>query len=270
MKALIRWGNLIFFIAMVIVNILANTIPLGGNTTGDVSANYPTLFTPAPYTFSIWGVIYIMMGIFVVYTSLIFPSAKSAFAARNHVGIFFILSCMFNIAWIFTWHYQKFALSVLCIIGLLLMLIIINIRFKVYSDIPVMERICVYGFQIYLGWICAATIANIGVLLKKINWTGFGLSDQLWTIIVLLITCILGCAFATTGCRYMASVAILWALAGIFVKHISATGYANAYPVISIVVACVFNIILLCMLLTPFFRGVFSSPESDEQHYIED
>jgi hypothetical protein len=59
--------NLLGFVVVVVVNALATTIPLGGMTTGQLSDLYPNLFVPAGLTFSIWGLIYLLLGICVVY-----------------------------------------------------------------------------------------------------------------------------------------------------------------------------------------------------------
>ncbi len=259
MKSLIRWGNPVFFAAMIVVNALANILPLGGNTTGEVSADYPTLFTPAPFTFSIWGIIYILMGFFAVYATIMFEEDDTASVIRDDVSFWFILSCVMNIAWIFSWHYRRIGLSTIFILGLLCCLIVINMRFTVQHGICLPERICVYGFNIYLGWICAAAIANISVLLKKANWTGFGLSEQVWTFCILLVVCLLGVAFVICGGRFMASLALLWAVAGIFAKHISRIGHDNAYPLITVTLVCVFLVILLNILLAPFMAQKRSS-----------
>jgi hypothetical protein len=42
---------------MIVLNVLANALPLGGRTTGEISDAYPNLFAPAGYTFAIWGLI---------------------------------------------------------------------------------------------------------------------------------------------------------------------------------------------------------------------
>lgn len=251
MKFLFRWGNIILFIAMIIINSLANIIPINGNTTGDVSSKYTNLFTPAPYTFSIWGVIYLFMGFFCIYSVIASPENDNISTMRHSVGFLFILSCLFNIAWIFAWHYEKIGLSVMCILGLLVTLIIINIRFTITPHISVPLRICVYGFNVYLGWICAATIANISVFLTKINWTRFGLSPTIWTVILLLVVGVIGLAFIFFGGRFMATLSLLWAIIGIMANYLNRNIYGSAYPLITLTISCIAVILLLCLIFYP-------------------
>lgn len=248
MRIAIKWVNLIAFLAMIVINALANILPIGGNTTGDVSSATPTLFTPAPITFSIWGIIYLLMGVFAFF-QLFTPTNGPAFdKIYNFIGPWFIISCIMNIAWIFSWHYQKFGLSVIFMIGLLLSLIFINMNYIVDSKITIMERLSVYGFNIYIGWICAATIANVGVFLAKVNWTRFGLSEQFWTIVVLIVGMLLGIAFSAYGHRFMATFAIIWAYCGILIRHLAVSGYHQQYPLI-IVITSICALAMLCMII---------------------
>jgi hypothetical protein len=45
--------NFVGFIGMLVVNGLANGLPINGRTTGELSAMFPNLFVPAGITFSI-------------------------------------------------------------------------------------------------------------------------------------------------------------------------------------------------------------------------
>ena len=53
--------NLAAFLAVIVFNTLANSLPLNGRGTGELSDIYPNLFVPAGLTFSIWGLIYILL-----------------------------------------------------------------------------------------------------------------------------------------------------------------------------------------------------------------
>ena len=245
----LKWINTIAFLAMIGVNIAANLIPIGGNTTGDVSKAYPNLFTPAPITFAIWGVIYFMMLLFVIYQWGFIGSAKYTDAVRSSTGVFFATSCAINIAWIFAWHMQKIELSTLFIVLLLVNLIIIT---KKLNAIPIsfLNSLMVkVGFDIYFGWIIAATIANISVMLTKMNWDGFGLSEVTWTIIILLVGALIGAAVVFLDNRHFAGLAIIWAYIGIMIKHISDLGYSGRYNSIIITSAVGISIILCVILL---------------------
>ncbi len=176
--------NIIALIITLLVNYLSNTGVFNGNTMASVSAQYQNLFTPAGYAFSIWGLIYIGLIIFVIYQarSLFISSAKSEIV--NQVGWWFVLSCVANSFWVFAWLYQYTGTSVLLMIFLLFSLLKIVIRTNMeISDAPFREIACVWWpFSAYAGWISVALIANISAYLTKLNWNGFGLADQTWAV----------------------------------------------------------------------------------------
>ena len=94
--------NIVGFLGVVVVNGLANALPINNKTTGVLSDQYPNLFVPAGITFSIWGLIYILLAIFVIYqivTIIRKGTEQSSFTEK--IGIIFFLSCLFNIGWIF-------------------------------------------------------------------------------------------------------------------------------------------------------------------------
>ena len=95
---LLKWLNLVGFVTVVAVNsIVAATGLIGGKTTAQVSDAYPTLVTPAGYVFSIWSVIYVLLGVFAIAQALPRDYAR---VYREKIGWLFVLSCIFNIAWL--------------------------------------------------------------------------------------------------------------------------------------------------------------------------
>ena len=112
----------ITYLAMVITNYLANALPLNGRRTGDISDAYPSLFTPAGITFSIWGVIYLLLGAHVLYQLGLFrdrPETPEEAALLNRVGILFAVSSIANTAWVFAWHFDLIPLSAVLIVTIL-------------------------------------------------------------------------------------------------------------------------------------------------------
>src|SRR4030043_1605754 len=102
--------NLVGFLGSIIVNGLANALPLNNRNTGELSVLYPNLFVPAGLTFSIWGLIYLLLAIFVVY-HLVSVSRKASEvpAFSQKIGILFFISCLANIGWIFAWDFEMFS-----------------------------------------------------------------------------------------------------------------------------------------------------------------
>ncbi|NBI29290.1 TspO/MBR family protein [Chengkuizengella marina] len=211
-------ANIIFYILVLLVNYLANAIPINGKTTGEISAQYPILITPAPYAFAIWGLIYTLLGCFIIYQALPKTSQKPSL---QKIGWWFVLSCIFNITWILVWHFEKIGLSVLVMICLLTSLIIIYRRVR-FTDasISIVEKICVQiPFSIYLGWISIATIVNISVFLYDVEWSGWGISEVVWSLIMLLFAIIL-CIIVSYPYKDVGYVLVyIWAFIAIAIKQ---------------------------------------------------
>jgi hypothetical protein len=218
-------------IAMLTVNYLANALPINGLDTGQISDRFDVLFVPAGYVFSIWGLIYLGVAAYTVYQAL--PGQRANPLLRA-VGPFYLLSAAANIAWIFLWHYEQFVLTLPVMLILLGSLIAIYVRInglRIDGRNPVSsaERWLVQTpFSIYVGWITVATIANTTTLLDYLNWNGWGIGEQPWFVIMLVIATVIGLVFAWLR-RDVAYVAVLvWAFAGIAVKHSAVTLVAGA------------------------------------------
>jgi len=212
--------NIIGFIAVVAVNILANALPINGMTTAELSDSYPNLFVPAGYVFAIWGVIYLLLLAFTVYQAS--PNRREA-QFLGKIGYLFGISCAANVVWIFLWHYELVFLSLVFMFALLGSLILIYLRLDIGRGKPLREeRLYVHlPFSIYLGWITVAPIANVVAALVSINWDGFGLGDVTWTIVMISVAVILTLLNIQTRFDIGYTLVIIWALGGIIVKQMA-------------------------------------------------
>lgn len=201
--------NLVMFVVMVVMNYLANALPINEKTTGQLSELYPNLFVPAGITFSIWGVIYLLLLVF-----LALQFRESSKESILQIGWAFGISCALNVLWIFAWHFEYVAISLLIMIGLLLVLIIIALKLK-----PNPMSLAKATFGIYLGWISIATIANVIALLVSINWTGWGFSEQTWTIVMISTGAIIASLAVYSYDNPFIGIAVLWAFFGIITRQ---------------------------------------------------
>ena len=211
-------GNILAFIGVLVVNGMANGIPLGGQTTGDISAKYPALFTPSGFTFSIWGLIYLALTAFIVYQALPAQRSNKRIAA---ISRYFKLSCLANAVWIFVWHFDLLGFS------LLLMLVILGSLIMVYRElgsvdktVPVAERVLVqWPFSLYLGWISVATIANFSA--AQVGW-GFDdvlFGAVLWTQIKLALAGAISAIVILRRDDLIYVLVVAWAAFGIALKQ---------------------------------------------------
>ncbi len=220
-SGVLRYANIAFFILTVIINgIAGSTTLIGGQNTAAVSNKFPTLITPAGYVFAIWGIIYVLLGVFVVYQAL--PRERGS-DYQGKIGWLFVLSSIINIAWIFVWQSEYLVVSVVLILAYLLTLITIYLRLNIGKEkVKTSERLAVHlPFSVYLGWISIATVANIALTLVAYNWGGFGVDPEIWAIIVVALVLVLTMLMLGIRKDVAYALVIIWALVGISVNQSS-------------------------------------------------
>ena len=230
--------NVVALIIVIVVNGLANALPINGQTTGDISDRFNVYFVPAGYVFSIWGLIYLALIAFAVYQAL--PSQRENPRLRR-VGYLFALSCAANVAWLLLWHYERFPLTMVAMAALLLLLIGVYLRLGIgRTEVNTAERWLVrVPFSIYLGWITVATIANATSLLDYLNWGGWGISPEIWTVIMLVAATAITAIVTITRGDVAYGLVIIWAVTGIGVKHTGTPLVAMTAWVMTVIVLLV-------------------------------
>ena len=217
--------NLLAVLATIIVNGLANALPLNGLDTGEISDRFTVYFVPAGYVFSIWGLIYLGLIAYAVFQLL--PSQREN-PRLLRIGYLPALSALFNIVWLFLWHYEQFPLTLLAMFGLLLTLIAIYLRLdEGRSSVRGAERWCLYiPFSVYLGWVTVATVANVTSVLETAGWSGWGLSEAAWAAIMLLVAAGIGVLMGLRRRDAAFLLVLVWAFVGIALKHAGTPGVA--------------------------------------------
>ena len=218
MKIIITW---ILFVGVIAVNALANIIPINGYNTGQISAFYPNAFVPAGFTFSIWGIIYLLLLSYTI--GFTFYSIKSqqhpkAFILIERINIYFLWTCVFNMSWIVAWHYLQIELSVLIMLLFLSTLIQLFLKSKIMAhDLNRTQRIILQTpFIVYLGWISVATIANITALLVAYKWTALNIAPAYWSATMILIAIVLAVLMLRKFIVVEFALVVAWALWGIY------------------------------------------------------
>ena len=238
MKKTLQIANGVALIATIIVNYLSNTGVFNGNTMKTISDKYHNYFTPAGYAFSIWGLIYIGLLAFVIYTGGgLFKKATDEWPIVE-IGWWFVISCVANSLWVVAWLYDYIGISVVLMIVLLFSLIkiILNTRMEL-DDLPLKKIAFVWWpFCIYSGWISVALIANVAAWLTKIKWDGFGISEIVWALIMIIVAGIVNLLMIWKRNMREFALAGVWALIAIAVANwndVTSIGY------VSVIVAAV-------------------------------
>ena len=244
MKGLTRQISvLVATVATLAVNYAAVLFRIGGLSTGQVADLYKIKFYPAGYAFSIWGVIYLFLAIYTVWQML--PAQRDN-EKLDRVGMYYIYTSIGNITWIFLWQYQYPVLSIIPIVFMLITLL------AAYRDIntdtkPNEKWLLGVPFSLYVGWISVATIACISAGLYSLGWNGFGIADDVWAMIMMVV------AFVIVGFTVWKFHDWVWALVYIWAIVAIAARFADI-PIIYItayVCAGLMAVDALLALLTP-------------------
>lgn len=254
--------NALFLVGTLIVNALGAFGFINGTTQSDVSDQYSTLITPSGFTFSIWSVIY---GLLIISLIVIYMKRGDSYYRRaiDKITPLFIISCVLNMAWIILFSFVLVEISTLVIFAYTITLALIC---KQLLEIHVGHHFLLpLTFGLYTGWLMIATVVNIASSLVKMDWNGFGLSDDLWTILVLIVAVILVMYVTYNTENAALPLSVAWAYYGIFqnlkTAHDGNDGFLQIIAIIGLVV-------LIGMAAIQFYRnryGVLPPKNEDTQ-----
>ena len=257
-RRLLATINLLGFVIAIVLNALANALPINGRTTGELSDAYPNLFVPSGLTFAIWSLIYLLLLIFVVYGFVAaFSKDDSQSVFLSKIGWVFFFSCLFNASWIVAWHYEIVPLSLGIMLGLLGSLILIYRRLGIGTGTGSgREKFLVHlAFSIYLGWITVATIANVTTLLVDNGIDGGGAAVIL-TASVIVVAIVMGGLFLRNRGDLFYALVVVWALFGIYLKRSQLD--AEPWNLITITAVAGMGLLLIGGLMVLLRRKVYA------------
>jgi len=211
--------TLLTFIGTLIVNYLIGT---------SIGGVYRMKVTPPGYFFAIWGVIYSLVGLMLIY--LIFRRHWT-----NETHIWMILSNIFNALWIIFTSLDHFGAKVYLMFFALLMIVVclLNVWRRILPQYY--ENQCIYLtirniIAFYLGWVSCATVLNFCMVLIY----GFGVSQDttaiiFWPVVVLVLAFMIGQAIQAGALNGFIGffISATWAIIGVI---IAVSDGKNDYP----------------------------------------
>lgn len=227
------WINLILLVMTLVVNGLGAFGLFNGLSQKAVSDMYLTLITPAPFTFSIWSVIYTLL--FASMIAMIIKNKDSYYArAIDRISTLFWLSCGLNMIWIVFFSYTQIGLSTLVILAfaIILTLIVKQLGTNQMNKSWLLPA----AFGMYAGWLLIASVVNTAAWLVKIQWGGFGISAEIWSVIVLIVAVVIAGIVVLNTKNAIVPIPIAWGYFGIYQFLISPTGFQGEYTLLPVVV----------------------------------
>ena len=181
-----------------------------------VSDMYPTKITPSGFAFSIWGVIYLLVGIVIV-LMLIRNREKEYHEPIQAMSYWFLVSSLANILWTVAFSYLQILLSTVLIFILLFSLImIIKQLSKLKKPINFFFAL---AFGMYAGWVLIASVLNVAVTLTQFKFSGFGLNETAWANLILIISIIIVLLVTLNTKNIVIPLPVAWAYYAIYSKE---------------------------------------------------
>jgi hypothetical protein len=248
------WINAVFLAITLAVNTLGATGLINGLSQKQISDMYLTLITPSPATFSIWGLIYALLIISVI--AMIVRKSDSYYQhAIDQLTFLFRLSCILNIVWIVAFSFVLIELSVLFILGLAVTLALICVKLR---ELQQGRRwLLPLTFGLYAGWLVIATVVNIAAALVKQKWNGFGIADDVWAVIILIVAVLLVVGILVKIRNAAFPLPVAWAYFGIYLFQKSPEGFKGEYPQIE-TAALIGMVLLIAIALFQFYKNGFA------------
>ena len=247
---LLRSAYVLLFVGVITVNGAANALPINGLTTGAVSDLYPNLFTPAGFAFSIWGLIYLGLLAFLV---RILVTSDTQLVGK--LFPWFAINSLANMAWIFAWHNLFVTLSMVLMLVLLMSLVFITKQLKQQTAPSKETRFFSAVFEVYLGWITVATVANFTALLVAFNWSAFGISEAHWVLMILPVIVLVATVVYFKYSSWVYLLPIIWALYGIHAKHLGV--FQGQFPSIILGVKITIVVLIIAIVVKNTYK-IFS------------
>jgi hypothetical protein len=210
-------GSLGFALAM---NALSGSSLFAGRTVGDVSRAHDTLFAPAGYAFAIWGLIYLLLILFVGYQWYAWHKHKQD-QELQQTGLWFVVANLANGSWIIAWLTESIGTSVLLMLVLLVSLLVLMVRLRLEVWDPPL-RIVVFVWWplvVYLGWIVAASMANVAAWFVSLGWNGMIMSATTWTMVLIALATVIYLVLLLNRNMREAALVGIWALIAIAVRQ---------------------------------------------------
>lgn len=219
---------IILFVITLIINYLASAEVIFPFSQQEVSDMYPNYLAPAGFTFSIWGVLYILMAV-----TLAIPWVKNLsdefknYYFQNVIPLY-ILWMILNILWLIAWSQNMILLSMLFIFAYAIVMIRL---------LDVMEKsntkcengyILLFPIGLHAGWIIFATFINIMTLMVANGFDGLSQTGVLFTIVFMALALISLLGLFKKYDNSMITVLGFWALFGIFMKQIPSSNFVHS------------------------------------------
>ncbi|RBP98007.1 hypothetical protein CRD60_02175 [Bifidobacterium aemilianum] len=190
---------------------------LGGMNNAEISGQVHSWFTPAGYAFSIWGLIYLGLAVWLFFFCKSPVGRKPVWhMPMSASGLVFVLSCLLNVAWLTVWHMELFVSSIVLIVSLSITVWSLYARDRIFTrQVTDWAPLSLYG-----SWLLVATLTNCWYVLLRAHqsWEGSVPVQSLVTLALLLALILVSYLMRRLLGDWMVGLVVLWSGIAIGVK----------------------------------------------------
>jgi hypothetical protein len=261
-KRILQLGNLFVPILCIITTTILSSGVNAFNSFND-SSKYPKLLSPAPFTFAIWGPIFVFIGLFYFYQArdIFKPIDKRIEMPYVHdVSVFFMLSTISTTSWYILWFKNLVWPSVIAMWAYFTFNLIAYMRLGInLRDRSLRDHLFITtGWSMLTAWVTVATIVNTTTGLVASGFNPAPLGEVGWTIIVLLGILLIYVMVLLTRNDFIFAGVGLWAVIGVYAARVDPSNLQ--VPEVAFVsllgVFVLSGIMLLCLVSQIKKKGV--------------
>ena len=212
-----RWLTALAIFGNIFLNYYANIHPFAGLTNAAISAKYPTLFTPAGYAFSIWGLIFLALVVYAIWQLL--PGQRNL-SLPDALAKPLILANVATGSWVVLFAYELIlpSMGVMLLILGCLIATYGRARRRIFADAaPALAGV---PFSLYLGWISVASVINITIGLKQLGWQPVEGASVTLTLGLIFVVVALGLIMSRVFRDMVFPLVVAWALVAVWVVRL--------------------------------------------------
>ena len=252
--------NLLVFIVVIVLNYAAND-PIdgpfrhlfGNATTGGASRKFYIEITPASWAFSIWGLIYIWQGAWIIYSLTLLCRKDAPNVISPVLLVVYSLASVANASWIVVWSHEwiqicsflLFAISFFLYGTLATSYKTVNLGTKGIPkrDFIAMQVLVNNGVAVYATWCTIASLLNLTMAIAYFHGVDQDVASTI-SLVILAVEVVVWFSLENTildkFVRYTLSVypVVIWALSASINKNWDLAKRNSIISLVLLAVAC--------------------------------
>lgn len=244
-KKIFQLGNLVVPVLVTILSTIYS-VNRGSNIKDTFSPDeYEKLLGPAGISFAIWGLIFLFLGVFVLYQARDLFKSKAEQLDMPYVfqvNGAFMVSIAAASAWYVFWAERAIYLSFFSMMSMLISILFAYFKLNINRTArPLREHFTItIPWSLYAGWVTAAVLVSLTTVMIEIGFASVGITEPFWTIFILLVALATYSFFLLKRNDYIYASVGIWVLLGVIIERLSS---ATLYP--NIVIVATLGIIIL-------------------------